>query len=579
MRAVDPGGRGFVAVEDHAVLLAVREGDAPGAEREPSGCGVSLDTLARVRKEDARLRELHRCQTDLYYLCTEVLGYAWNPDKQQGMTEAFHGPLCARMDRLREHPRVFAASHRGSLKTTVLTIGLAIQEILRDPDVTILIPHAVEDEAVKIGSEIVNHFRMNKRLRALRPDICPAPNAKWWYGAGRMTIKREKFSRQPTVLCVGAGSEIVGAHVDLILADDIIARRTIENSELPKIKSWWQNTALPVLNPAGRIRVVGTRWHPDDIYGEFIANTETWDCLIRACSEIDGAADYTLQNPVHHGPEDGGREKAMARLERARKEMGGDFPAQMMNDPSPASEKPWQRDREIVITKKDADGPGFKVVVSDPAPAKTGSLDALGAKRRADGSKDYWANAVLKFRRNGMRNEIILLDGSMSREWDVDAGFDEVCRLKRVHGATHHAIESTGQAIALYSKSMDQAARRAGVPNAALEMKGTYRGNAKNIYFAALASAAASGEFVISDGCDKSFLEMFLGQAREWRPLESGGNGLRYDDCANVVSFGTDPVFSSHAPQVVKRGMEAFNPLADDEQGEQYHYRTRHSAA
>jgi hypothetical protein len=203
----------------------------------------------------------------------------------------------------------------------------------------------------------------------------------------------------------------------------------------------------------------------------------------------------------------------------------------------------------------------------------------MGAKRRGDGSKDYWANAVLKFRKNGMRNEIILLDGSMSREWDVDAGFDEVCRLKRIYGCAHHAIEGTGQAIALYSKSMDQAARRCGVPNVSLELEGTYRGNAKNIYFAALASAAASGEFMISDGCSREFLDMFLAQAREWRPLESGGNGLRYDDCANAVSFATDAIFSSHMPTLVKKGFEAFNPLSDDDEAPEFPARTRHSAA
>jgi hypothetical protein len=539
---------------------------------------MSLDLHARVHKDNLRLRELKRCQEDLYYLCSEVLGYKWNAEKQQGMTEAFHGPMCERADRLRDHPRMFTAAHRGSLKTSVFTIGGTVQDILRDPDVTVLIPHAVEDEAVKIVAEITNHIRQNDRLRKLEPAMMPAPNGKWWYGAGRMKVRGSKFSRQPTVMGVGAGSEITGAHVDVIRPDDIIGRRTIENSELPKIHAWWQNTALPVLNPAGRISAVGTRWHTDDIWGTFIGSAN-WDCLVRACSEVNGVADYTLQNPVHFGPEEGGREKAIKRLERAREEMKGDFDAQMMNDPSPASEKPWDREREVVIPKGEAAGVGFTSVLSDPAPAKTGSLDTLGAKRRADGTKDYWANAVLKFRKNGMRNEIILLDGSMSREWDVDGGFDEICRLKRVHGAAHHAIEGTGQAIALYGKSMDQAARRAGVPNACLELKGTYRGNAKNIYFSALASAAKSGEFMISDGCNREFLDMFLAQAREWRPLETGGNGLRYDDCANVVSFATDAVFAAHMPTLVKRGFEGFNPLSDDDERPEFPARTRHSAA
>ena len=50
---------------------------------------MGLDAVVRVRKDNARLAELKRCQTDLYYLCSEVLNYKWNPEKQQGVTEAF----------------------------------------------------------------------------------------------------------------------------------------------------------------------------------------------------------------------------------------------------------------------------------------------------------------------------------------------------------------------------------------------------------------------------------------------------------------------------------------------------------
>jgi hypothetical protein len=140
---------------------------------------MSLDALVRVRKDNARLAELKKCQDDLYYLCGEVLNYKWNPEKQQGMTEAFHGPMCERMDRLRDHPRILTLAPRKHLKTTVFTIGLAVQEILRDPDITILIPHAVEDEAIKIVAEITDHFKSNKRIRALEPSIMPATNGKW----------------------------------------------------------------------------------------------------------------------------------------------------------------------------------------------------------------------------------------------------------------------------------------------------------------------------------------------------------------------------------------------------------------
>lgn len=495
---------------------------------------------------------LRKAQNDLFHLGADVLGYRWNASKQQGMTEGFHGPLCARMDRLRKHPRILTLAPRRTLKTTVFTIALAVQEILRDPDVTILIPHAVEEEAQKIVAEITEHFKTNKTLRALRPDIMPNPNAKLWWGSGRMTVRRKRFSRQPTVLGVGAGSEITGAHCDLILPDDIIGRRTIENSELPKVLSWWQNTVLPVLNNEGRIRAVGTRWHPDDIWGVFLVSPG-WDCLVRTASEIEGKPDYTLKNPVHFGPEEGGFEKAVIRLQQAQEEMKGDFAPQMMNDPSPAGEKPWDRGAcEHYVDTSFAKGPGTIYVLHDPAPAKTGALDGRGAKRRADGTKDPWAIAVVKLRRRGDRKEIILLDGDFSREWTLDEGIRRGCQFQKKWGASKVAIEAVGTPGTIYEERLRSISREEGVKFQKIDFTQTYKG--KNLRFAALCSRAKSDELLLCETTPKPFMDEFLSQAREWRPLDSGGNALRYDDCADVVSYATDPALDSYT--MIESGAE-----------------------
>ena len=576
---------------------------------------MSLDLLARVKKEEARQERLERCRKDKWFLATQVLKRGWNPSvggdespfPGKGLTEELHKPLFDWSDARRNRLLVGRWTPRWHHKTEEI-IAEIIQDILIDPGTSLGYFHSVDALASMLVSEVGNHLQNNPELRRLEPigiddegkpyNILPARNAKKFVTADQLTVRRpfSKFSRFPTLFGKGAGAEIAGLHMRKAYLDDIITLRTIQNSELPKIATWYQSNLMPVVDD-GIIRVSATRWHPDAKYEEWI-KSEEWCSVVLPCSippefdfmedpsvidwtkdkiNIPGETDLDKGVPIY-GPR-AYRETQRKKLFHFQKQMAGDFAAQMMNEPSPASEKPWDRDKEVYVTKKDIDGVGFKVVLSDPAPAKMGSMDALGAKRRGDSTKDYWANAVLKLRKNGMRNEIILLNGSMSREWDVDQGFDEVCRLKRIHGAAHHAIESTGQAIALYQKSMDQAARRAGVPNASLELEGTYRGQAKNLYFAALASAMRSGEFVIYEGCDRAFLDMFLNQAREWRPMENGGNGLRYDDCANVVSFATDAVFAKHMPMVAKKGFEAFNPLSDDEPELVAPSRTRHSAA
>ena len=522
---------------------------------------MSLDALVRVRKDNARLAELKKCQDDLYYLCSEVLNYKWNPEKQQGMTEAFHGPMCERMDRLRDHPRILTLAPRKHLKTTVFTIGLAVQEILRDPDITILIPHAVEDEAIKIVAEITDHFKSNKRIRALEPSIMPATNGKWWYGSGKMTLRRAKYSRQATVQACGAGSEIGGAHCGLILPDDIIGRRTIENSEMPKIKAWWQNTIIHVLDNSGRIRAVGTRWHPDDIWQDFI-DSGYWDVLVRKASEIDGERDDTLQHPIHFGLEKGGFEKAIKRLERNREESKGDFDAQMMNDPSPASEKPWDKEScEHYVDKKYIEGSGTCYLALDPAPAKIGSQDPAGAKARADGTKDFWSMAMLKNRRNGDRKESIWVDGDQSRDWDLDEGFRRACQMQKKWGCRRVAIESVGVNRSIYENRYRDIAREEGVKVQFIELETTYKG--KQQRFGALCAKARGDEFLIGETVPSDIKQAFLDQAREWRALATGRNGLKHDDMADVVSYCCDPALGNYE---MSEKMQEWSPFRQKEE-------------
>jgi len=47
----------------------------------------------------------------------------------------------------------------------------------------------------------------------------------------------------------------------------------------------------------------------------------------------------------------------------------------------------------------------------------------------------------------------------------------------------------------------------------------------------------------------QDFLDNTLNQLREWRPMPGGKNGLRFDDCGNVVSMVSDPAIRRLAPK------------------------------
>ena len=539
--------------------------------------------------------DLYRAKTDLYWLAGK-LGYYWSFEEECGLTDSFHKPECARFDRLRDHPKIGFFAARGSHKTTILEC-LCCQEILRNKDICVLICHAIDEEVEKTVQGIGNLILKNEWFRAMLAashgkPASPVPSKTGkWLGANKFTIlSRSKYNKQPTVLGKGAGSEITGAHVDLIFLDDIIARRTLLNSQIPEIKRWLQNTIMPVAKKGtkkARIRVFGTRWAEDDPYGDMIAS-EDWDTVVRGSLESieevehdDGSVkqvrviDRAHGKPVHYGPVKGdpvGLKHAMKSIKSDMADMRQDFDPQMQNDPSPAGEKPWVASEcEHRITLKEARGNGTVFVLSDPAPAKTGSFGGQGESERKDGTKDFWANCVVKIRPNGSRQEIILLDGTYSREWSKDEGFDEICRLAKKWGTPLVGMESTGQAIALYMEDLRRAARKMGCSYHPVRLLHTYRG--KNQYFASLTSRAKSDEFLIADSVPPDFLDEFLEQARHWRPLGPGKNGLKYDDVANAVSFATDTGLQEYAPKV-----EMFDPFDEMYEDEQPQMRSRYCA-
>jgi hypothetical protein len=262
-------------------------------------------------------------------------------------------------------------------------------------------------------------------------------------------------------------------------------------------------------------------------------------------------------------------------IAKLRRDMGPDFLPQMMNDPAPQTERPWDRNRcEHFIERSEAVGHGTLFVLSDPAPAKVGSWKGVGEKSRADGTKDDWATCVVKVRNRGQLQEIILLDGQFSQQWAPDAGMDVICEfLGRFPGAWVY-IEAYGGLGKDYERDLWAATRRNAVRMKWLPFEGSYAANAKNNRFAKLSEKAKQGEFQICKSCPTDFVDKFLGQARNWMPLPGGRNTNRFDDCADVVSMAATSAVLQQAPQAELIEQDAW----EEEDAFQGQRRTRYCA-
>ena len=491
---------------------------------------------------------MHKAQRNLFWLATEILGYKL-------LSETFHREICDDMDRMRREGvrRQMELWPRGHYKTTI-QIARIVQDLLWNPDETIFVCHAVEDEVTKIVGEAGTHFLKNKELRGLRPEMMPAVNDRRFLKALQFTVKRNDYTqRQPSVQGKSTGAEITGAHCNRVYLDDIVGRNTIADSGLPRVKSWFRSTVMPVLNPGGTILVTGTRWDLDDPYATWLKSKD-WICRVRAAMETDGKPDYKGKPTL----------LATREIQLRRREMGeSDFAFQYMNDPSPSGDKPWNAEQcEQIIGIKQSDdmpgaaGQGSVFVISDPAPAQEGSIRQDGEKFRADGTKDDWAFSVVKIKMHNNLQIGVLLDLSSSKEWTKSAGLDEACRLMRKWNTNKFFNEAYGGLIADYTEEMRKAARRNGVP-LYLDVKGqlpsfkaSYGKGAKNQRFSSLCDWAKTGRFYIcGETVPEGELEKFLSQARTWLPLPNGRNTNRYDDSADAVSRITDPALQEYSPK------------------------------
>lgn len=207
----------------------------------------------------------------LYFLCTQFLGYKdW--DKVHDDVEK----LLRRPAR-----RKALLMPRGHLKTSMVTIGFTIQQILKNPNIRILIANQVWDMSRTFLREIKEQLETSK-LKYLYGDFV---SAKW--NEDEIIIKqRTKPLAAPTIMTTGVDAEKTGSHYDLIILDDLTG---LNNSQTPEQRSktkQFRRTMFNLLDPGGLLIDIGTRWHLDDTFSEILEKERKYyDIMIRQVVE------------------------------------------------------------------------------------------------------------------------------------------------------------------------------------------------------------------------------------------------------------------------------------------------------
>lgn len=214
---------------------------------------------------------------------------------------------------------------REHYKSTVITFAGIIQEILRDPELTICIFSDVGKVAKPFLHQIMYEFETNEELKQTYPDVLwqePAREAPSWSLQNGITVKRKSNPKEASIeahgLIEGAPT---GRHYGLRVYDDVVTQETVNNpDQIAKVTQRWELSDNLGAQPHPRRWHIGTRYSYSDTYQTILDRKVLTPRLYPATD--DGRADG---NPVFWDRET---------WERKKNDQPTQYPAQLLQNPA-----------------------------------------------------------------------------------------------------------------------------------------------------------------------------------------------------------------------------------------------------
>lgn len=190
------------------------------------------------------------------------------------LTDALHEGWIVKMTGDGEDATLQA--HRGSYKTTCVSIALSIIVILRPNERTAFMRKTDNDvkEVIAQVRKILEHPFTVELVR----QIYGVPLKVVKAAATEISTNLTNDPRGTAQLVgIGMGGSITGKHFDRIFTDDIVnVQDRVSKAERERTKLIYQELQN-IKNRGGRIFNTGTPWHEDDAFS-IMPEPEKWDC-------------------------------------------------------------------------------------------------------------------------------------------------------------------------------------------------------------------------------------------------------------------------------------------------------------
>lgn len=163
---------------------------------------------------------------------------------------------------------------REHYKSTIITFGLTLRDILRDPEITVGIFSHTRPIAKSFLKQIKTELEQNRYLQGLFPDVLyqkPEAEAKQWSLDAGIIVKRQTNPAAATVEAWGVvDGQPIGKHFRLQVYDDVVTRESVNTPEQIRTTTAAWELSLALGAEGGVRRHIGTRYHFNDTWGEII---------------------------------------------------------------------------------------------------------------------------------------------------------------------------------------------------------------------------------------------------------------------------------------------------------------------
>src|SRR5215469_3883104 len=319
---------------------------------------AAADRHGRAGKNEATAQ---LATADLYFLLRYVLRRA----------DAEHPWVFARCREVQRSPNghldLWAREH---YKSTIITFALTIQDILRDPEVTVGIFSPTRPIAKGFLRQIKREFEHNDMLKECFPEILwanPEKEAPKWSEDDGLVVRRKSNPKESTLEAHGiVDGQPTSKHFRLMIYDDVVTRESVTTVEMiNKVTEAWE-LSRSLATEGGASRYIGTRYHFNDTYREIMRRGAAEPRLHPATEDGTPAG-----KPVLFSPET---------LAERRRDMGPyTFGCQLLLDPKADSIHGFKREW-LKFLKEPADGDGLNTyLLVDPASSKKKDSDYTAA--------------------------------------------------------------------------------------------------------------------------------------------------------------------------------------------------------